>query len=124
MSLLIHIAEDEPRSARLLMQLLESQLGSGLVFDYSSTVKEAIDLLKINPPDLFFLDLELAGRSGFDVLEAHANRIFPVVVTTARKDLAYTCFRYGVQDYLLKPLNQQDLFEAIRRCKRLFPLPH
>ena len=124
MSLRIHIAEDEPRSARLLMQLLEIQWGSGLIFDWSKTVNEAINLLKINPPHLLILDMELSGRSGFDVLDATLNRTFPVIIASARKEHAYNCFRYGVLAYILKPIDPAELSEAISRCERFLPLAH
>jgi len=121
MSLHIHIAEDEPRSARLLMQLLESQLGSCLIFDWSKTVNEAINLLKTKPPNLLILDMELAGKSGFDVLDSFPNSTFPVIIASARKEHAYNCFRYGVLAYLLKPIDPAELSEAIARCERFFP---
>lgn len=124
MALRIHIAEDEPRSARLLMQLLEKKLAQPIDFEWSQTPAQAINLLKINTPDLLFLDLELSGRSGFEVLEAIPQRIFPVMVSSARREFAYACFQFGVQAYLLKPHNQEELSVALKHCKRFFPLPH
>lgn len=124
MSLRIHIAEDETRSARLLMQLIENHFSQPVIFDWAQSPTQAINLLKINPPDLLFLDLELSGRSGFEVLEVISRRDFPIIVSSARKEFAYTCFKFGVQGYLLKPYNQSELSEAIKHCERFFPFPH
>lgn len=122
MPLRIHIAEDEPRSARLLMQLVERYYGEALVFEVSKTVAEVQNRLKINTPNLLFLDMELSGKSGFEVLDAFPKRTFPVVITSARKEWAFASYRYGVVDYLLKPLHPTELFEALERCERFFPL--
>lgn len=66
-------------------------------------------------PQVLFLDIHLADGSGFDMLKRFQNPSFRVIITTEKPEYAIEAFKYGVVDYLLKPVTVQDLESATVR---------
>ena len=111
----ILIAEDEHRSALLLEGLVQHFFSAPLDISRVASVKEAISSVQNRPPDLLLLDIELRGRSGFDVLEKIENRRFPFVVISASREYAYQTFQLGGSGYVLKPVSKEDLYAVLER---------
>jgi len=74
-------------------------------------------LLREVKPDLLFLDIELQDGTGFDVLEIAPDLTAKVIFTTASNAYAIKAFRFSATDYLLKPIDPDELIEAVSKAK-------
>lgn len=117
----ILIADDEPRSALLLQKLVASILPGNQPAGILHSYHDLLPALKLQTPDLLFLDVVLHGRSAFDLLDKIPDRPFPVVITSASSEYAFKAFEYGMSGYLLKPINADDLFRIFKRRNLLHP---
>jgi two-component system LytT family response regulator len=80
--------------------------------------EEAIDYLTINSPDCLFLDIQMPTMDGFQFLNKLQGRNFAVVITTAYNDYAIKALKHEAIDYLLKPIDSDDLLETIKKIKK------
>jgi two-component system LytT family response regulator len=85
------------------------------------TVHDAVVLINSTKPDLLLLDIELPDGTGFDILEQITVQT-KVIFLTAHHDYAIKAIRYGAIDYLLKPLDETELQEALQRVISAQPL--
>jgi len=84
----------------------------------AATLHEAYNILETNSPDLLFLDIDLPDGNGFEVLnKTQINTL--VIFTTAHIDFAVQAFDENAVDYLLKPINEERLDQAIQRATLL-----
>ncbi|MBD2755124.1 LytR/AlgR family response regulator transcription factor [Spirosoma validum] len=115
----ILIIEDEEPTARKLQRLLADVMPTAHVVGMTVSVEESVDWLRTNPrPDLIFMDIELADGQSFDIF----NRVAvasPVVFTTAYDDFAIKAFKVNSIDYLLKPVKEADLRQALDKLQQL-----
>jgi two-component system LytT family response regulator len=81
-------------------------------------VERAIMLIRKHNPDIIFLDIELNGGSGFDVLDAVKDLHFEVIFTTAFESYAIQAIKLSALDYLLKPFGQKDIKMALERLSQ------
>jgi len=72
-------------------------------------------------PDLVFLDIQMQDGSGFDLLEVMGTTPFRVIFTTAHDGFAIKAFRFSAIDYLLKPIDPDQLVEAVAKVRQLAP---
>jgi two-component system LytT family response regulator len=108
------IIVDDERLARVnLKRLLETHPEVEIVGEASSC-NGAIDLINQNNPQLIFLDIQLSGETGFDLLEMIENSI-KIIFVTAYDEYAIRAFEVNAIDYLLKPVNPERLKVAIER---------
>ncbi len=112
------IIEDEPRAARQLENLLnESGLNYNLL-DIIDSVEDTISWFKINKnPDLVFMDIQLADGLSFEVFQ-HIEVESPIIFTTAFDQYAIQAFKVNSVDYLLKPIQQEDLDTALAKFNK------
>jgi two-component system LytT family response regulator len=75
-------------------------------------------LLRHQQPDLLFLDIQLQDGTGFDILEILPKIPFKVIFTTASDAFAVKAFRFAAIDYLLKPIDPDNLIEAVAKAKQ------
>lgn len=109
------IVEDEKNSQELLKELI-SEYGEGVeVVAVAGNVAEALAALKEHKPGLVFLDIELPDGDGFQVLEKAEELNFDVIFTTAYDQYAMRAFKFAATDYLLKPVDIDELQSAIER---------
>jgi two-component system LytT family response regulator len=80
-----------------------------------ATPEEGIDAINTLHPDLLFLDVEMPRLSGFDVLQRVANVSFAVIFVSAYDKYAIKAIRFSALDYLLKPVDADELVQAVRR---------
>ena len=115
----VMIVEDENEALDLLSGLIEA---TGLASVVASTTDpfEAVDLLCRHEPDILFLDIQMPGMSGFDILNdlRRLSVVNPhVVFTTAHDEYAIKAFDYAAFDYLLKPIDPDRLLETLERFR-------
>ncbi len=79
---------------------------------------EALDYLEKNTPDCLFLDIEMPKMDGFQFIQKLKNKDFPVVITTAYNQYAIKALKNEAIDYLLKPIDSDDLHETIGKIKK------
>ncbi len=118
----ILIVDDEPPARRRLRKLLEPLQASGrvAVIEEASDGVEALEKLQQQMFDLLLLDVRMPEMDGFEVLERIDPKQRPFVVfTTAYDDYALKAFEAHAIDYLLKPINQDRLLEAVARVEQL-----
>ena len=78
---------------------------------------EGIKLIKQHQPDLVFLDIEMPGMTGIDLVRSFTNPTFRVVFVTAYDAYAVEAFRLSAVDYLLKPIGEEDVITVIEKIK-------
>jgi two-component system LytT family response regulator len=79
---------------------------------------EALDYLEKNTPDCLFLDIEMPTMDGFQFIQKLTNKNFPVVITTAYNQYAIKALKNEAIDYLLKPIDSDDLEDTITKIKK------
>jgi two-component system, LytTR family, response regulator len=117
------IIDDSPQARKLLTLMLEEYKNVLEVIAEAEQVTQGFDLIKKHQPDVIFLDIEMPGKSGIQLAEQLLNEnITPAIIfTTAYNDYALKAFRLSAIDYLLKPINETHLQEAIEKIKKLHP---
>ncbi len=80
-------------------------------------VMQGVKLLAKHTPDILFLDIQMPDGDGFDLLEMLPTKPFKTIFTTASDEHALKAFRFSAVDYLLKPINPEDLRIAIDKAK-------
>ena len=112
----ILIVEDEAilaqRIQRLVSQILEN---TSLQIRVEHSLEAAKMYLKTNAIDLLFLDLNLNGEDGFELLRGSLKAPFSTVIISAYKESAIDAFEYGVIDFVRKPLTLERLDKAVKR---------
>lgn len=109
----ILILDDEIPSAKMIEQLLNKYFPKAFEIFSVQSVAEASAYLNKNQVDLVFLDVELKGESGFDLLDKVAIRNFDVICLSASNDYAIKAFEYCANGYLLKPVNKDELIKTM-----------
>jgi DNA-binding LytR/AlgR family response regulator len=112
----ILIVEDESRIAKRIERMIRAFYGDTLQsLKLSNTLHGALNFIENNVLDLVFLDLNLNGESGFDLLTTAVSKPFHTIIISAYKDQAITAFEYGVLDFIPKPFNRERLEQALNR---------
>lgn len=108
------IIDDEQHSIDTLKWKLENYCPDVVVQAAFDSPAEAVIFLKKNPPDLLFLDIEMPMLNGFDVLEELGRDLpFDIIFTTAYDNFGIQAVKFSALDYLLKPVQNKELKEAI-----------
>jgi two-component system, LytTR family, response regulator len=120
MGLRILIVDDEPIARRVLREELELIDGIEIVGE-ADNGKKALDQIAEQKPDLVLLDLQMPTMGGLDVVRSlkHGSHMPVIVVVTAYDKFAIQAFEAGAIDYLLKPVGQERLAQAVERAKRI-----
>lgn len=112
------IIEDEPLTAKNLQRMLKQIDASAEVLAVLDSVSASVEWFRLNgQPDLIFMDIQLADGVSFDIFEkVKIER--PVIFTTAYNEYAIRAFKVNSVDYLLKPLDKEQLQGAVEKFKR------
>lgn len=114
----ILILEDEQRNADRLIRLLRKIDPTCIISGPMTSVKDTIVYLQTQPsPDVILSDIRLSDGLSFDALKEAASPV-PVIFTTAYDEYAIRAFKYNSVDYLLKPVDKDELGQAIRKVKQ------
>jgi two-component system LytT family response regulator len=110
------IIDDERLARNELKRLLEEFPKINVVAE-AANADEAIELIDEHQPDLLFLDIQMPGKNGFELLEIIEDRVPEVIFTTAYDEYALKAFEYNALDYLMKPIDSSRLAEAIAKVE-------
>lgn len=115
----ILIIEDEPQAAQRVEKLIGELVPDASIAGKIDTVKKAVQWLKNNPvPDLILMDIQLADGISFQIFEQHEIQS-PVIFTTAYDAYAMKAFKVNSIDYILKPVDKEELSAALKKLKTL-----
>lgn len=110
------IIVEDSRLARNELKDLLKEIPEVEIIAEAENADIAFELINSQSPDLIFLDIQLPGKDGFQLLEMLEN-VPMVVFTTAFDEFAIKSFEYNTLDYLLKPINPKRLSQAIEKVK-------
>jgi len=112
------IVDDEPSAVNVLALLLKKRCKDDVeVVATSTSPFEGKALIEQHRPDLVFLDIEMPGMTGVDLLRSFNNPSFRVIFVTAFDAYAVEAFRLSAVDYLLKPVEGDDIVKAVNKIK-------
>ncbi len=112
------IIDDENHCVRALLSDLQQHCPSVEVMEACSSAKEGMMAIKKLNPDLVFLDVEMPWMNGFEMLELLGDINFSIIFTTAHDEFAAKAFRISAVDYLLKPIDANDLKAAVQKVEK------
>lgn len=110
------IVDDERLARNELKRLLEPYTKIEIVGE-AANADEALKLIEEQQPELLFLDIQMPGRNGFELLSAIEGKSPEVIFTTAFDEYAIKAFEFNALDYLLKPIDTERLKETIHRIE-------
>lgn len=119
----IAIVDDEPDARQLLRCMISALCPDVEICGEADRVESAFVLIRQTQPHAVLLDISLEEENSFDLLDKFKGPAFQVIFTTAHDEFALKAFRYHALDYLLKPINPEELAQAIDRVK-LEPTPN
>ncbi len=109
------LVDDETDSIRVLQKLLETYCPRVAVVGTADGVEAGLKIIQATRPDLLFLDIEMTQGNAFDLLNQLRPLSFQVIFVTAFDNYAMRAFKYSAVDYLLKPVDIDELTEAVDR---------
>jgi two-component system LytT family response regulator len=111
------LVDDETDNITVLQQLLETYCHQVIVVGTAAGVDTALPLIREMDPDLVFLDIEMIQGNGFDLLNQLQPLSFQVIFVTAFDEYAVKAFKYSAVDYLLKPVDIEELRHAVNKVE-------
>ena len=115
----IFIIEDETAAAQNLSAILKEIAPDVEILDIIDTVVDSVEWFRSNPmPDLVFMDIHLSDGKSFRIFDSVKVDV-PIIFTTAYDQYALEAFKVNGIDYILKPINEQDVSRAIDKWKML-----
>ena len=111
------IIDDEKHCIKTLINLLETWFPEVNILASCNASTKAYTLIQLHKPDFIFLDIEMPLLNGFDLLSKFDLLYFDVIFTTAYDSYAIKAIKYSALDYLLKPIDKEDLASAIEKIR-------
>jgi two-component system LytT family response regulator len=112
------IVDDEFKSRESLKALIEKFCDNIQIAAVCQNGEEAIKAIDEHKPDVVFLDIQLQRETGFEILEKLNKIDFEIIFTTAYSEFAIKAFKFSAIDYLLKPIDINDLRTAIEKAQK------
>ena len=112
------LVDDESKALESLSWELTNLSDEVTVIASFTDAHEALDYLEKNTPDCLFLDIEMPIMDGFQFIQNLKNKNFPVIITTAYNQYALKALKNEALDYLLKPIDTDDLNDTILKIKK------
>ena len=111
------IVEDEEMARKVLKSLLAQYCQDVMVCAEADDIVSGKNMIETFHPDLVFLDIEMPGGSGFQLLTSIEDKDFEVVFITAYEQFAIKAIRHDALDYILKPIDPKELVAAVEKVK-------
>jgi two-component system LytT family response regulator len=109
------IVDDEAAARGLLAEILQKRDDVEIVGSYGDSRRAIVGIRSLRP-DIVFLDIQMPGSHGFEILEALGSDAPPVIFVTAYDSYAIQAFEIAAIDYVLKPLDEERVFKAVDRA--------
>lgn len=116
-NLKIVIVDDEESGRETLRNFLTKYCNRVEIVAEANGVASGIGQIVLHKPDLVFLDVQMQDGTGFDLLSGLSERKFQVVFVTSYDQYALQAFRFSAADYLLKPVDPDQLIEAVEKVR-------
>lgn len=113
------IIDDEPKGRLALREKLLAYCPEVLILDEAANGQDALVLIKRHKPQLIFLDIEMPKMNAFEMLNAFPEKNFHIIFTTAYDQYAIKAIKYAAFDYLLKPIDIEELKTAVTKVSTI-----
>lgn len=110
------LVDDEPRGLNTLKKLLQEYCPELKIVAECADADAAKEKIELLEPQLVFLDISLPGKSSFDLLTELEKVNFEIIFVTAHHEYTLQAFRYSAVDYLVKPIDEDLLIDAVKRA--------
>ena len=117
------IIDDEIHCIETLNIQLKEYCAEVEVMVECSSAKQGLEAIERIKPDLVFLDIEMPYMNGFELLEQFSNISFAIIFTTSYDQYAIKAIHYSALDYLLKPIDPNELINAVKKVREQRHLP-
>jgi two-component system, LytTR family, response regulator len=111
------IIDDERSSRNSLHQKISAHCPDIEIISECESGEDGLKAIEENMPDIVFLDVEMPRMNGFTMLQQLKNRSFELIFTTAYDHYAIKAIRYSALDYLVKPVEVEELKESVKKAK-------
>jgi two-component system, LytTR family, response regulator len=111
------IIDDELKGRSLLKELISRYCPEVQILGMAANAHEGIELIKQHQPDFIFLDIQMPEINGFQMIELIGEVNFDIIFVTAYNEFAVKAYKYSAFDYLLKPIDPEELRRTIDRLK-------
>jgi two-component system, LytTR family, response regulator len=112
------LIDDEPRGISAMQKLLQINCAGVHVIGSCTNADDAAEMIKNLEPDLIFLDIAMPVKNGFDLLKGLKEFHFEIIFVTAHIQFMVEAFHFSAIDYLLKPVEDNLLIDAVNRAKK------
>jgi two-component system LytT family response regulator len=113
------IIDDDYVSRVILKEMLQKFLDNIEILGEAGSVSDGVKLIEESNPDLVLLDISLPDGTGFDMLDKLKKINFKLIFITAYSEYAVKAFKYSTFDYIIKPINVDDLMQSIKRIPQI-----
>ncbi|MEZ5016163.1 MAG: LytTR family DNA-binding domain-containing protein [Flavipsychrobacter sp.] len=110
------IIDDELRSRRVLKRMLSQYCEDIYILGETDNIDHGLELIKSTSPDILFLDIQLKNETGFELLGQIPNITFQTIFVTAYDSYAIKAIKWSAQDYILKPVDPDELKAAVNKA--------
>lgn len=117
------LIDDEQHGLETLQSFLEDYCPEVVVAGTAQEVDKAFELIQFTRPDLIFLDIQMPGKNGFQLLKKFKQIDFQIIFVTAYSEYAIQAFKFSAVDYLLKPLDIKDLIRGVQKVSQRLSFP-
>lgn len=112
------LVDDELRGLSSLRKMLEQHCPDIKIIAECNNATSALEKINLLEPQLVFLDISMPGKSGFDLLNEMEPSNFEIIFVTAHNEYSLQAFKYSAIDYLMKPVDEDLLVDAVKRAVR------
>jgi two-component system LytT family response regulator len=111
------IIDDEPKGRNILLQLITANIPSLKIVATAASADEGIKQIEIHKPSVVFLDVDMPRKNAFDMLTELGDIDFKIIFVTAHDHYAMHAIKFSALDYLLKPVDVEELHNAVNRLQ-------
>jgi two-component system, LytTR family, response regulator len=112
------LVDDEPDGIRTLQKMLGAHCPAVQIVASCSSAAAAKQQIELLKPDVVFLDIQMPGKTGLEMLTEISPKDFEVIFVTAYNEYMLQALQYSAADYLLKPVDEDRLIEAVKRVEQ------
>lgn len=117
------IIDDEVHCLETLSLLLKEFCPDVQLLEQCRSAKKGLEAIAKHKPDLVFLDIEMPTMNGFEMLDQFSEILFVIIFTTSYDQYAIKAIRFSALDYLLKPIDPNELVSAVKKVQEQRHLP-